>query len=73
MNQETKACELKDCLTALGFSKKEIECYEEYQNSHNQVGLKQLLNQKRKEILDSMHVCYEKLECIDYLIGTIEK
>lgn len=73
MNKETKKCELTSCLTELGFTKAEIDCYLEYQKNNNKMELKRLLNQKRKIILDTVHTYYEKLECIDYLICMIDK
>ncbi len=53
-----------DCLKYLGLKEEEINFYI---NSNKDTKIA-VLTQLRKNILDNLHKCSSKIECIDYII-----
>lgn len=65
MNEKRK--EVVDNLTAAGCNKKTIEKYCECCDCGDEKGKEKLLQKHRRELLDDMHKCQKKIDCLDYL------
>lgn len=68
-----KIAVITENLTDAGLDMKEIaECLEMI-NQHEFSALQKFLSDYRRKLLDSLHSCNDKIDCLDYFTYTLKK
>lgn len=63
----------KQNLIDVGCCENEIHIFMEALRKNNQREELKFLNMQRKKMLDELHLCQRKIECLDYLVYQIKK
>lgn len=63
----------KQTLIDVGCCESEIHIFMEALQNNNQKEELKFLSIQRRKLLDELHICQRKIECLDYLVYQIKK